>query len=178
MAPLPPNNTARYFFKYAVSGVPHKLIIRTDGEQTDDDISSLLSAILTEVGEGFFASASVGLDYQPAGSAFSVPAVYTGSVTTWGSGAAGDGGTPMFAGQAGRGLDGRRSTWHLFGFKGLSSVGDYRFPLSGSAPWAAAAAAIAAASGAFLTIGGVKATYHEYVNVGVNAYWQRQMRLT
>lgn len=177
MAPLPANNTPRYFFKYSVSGVPHKLTIRTLDTVSDGDVSDLISAILTAVGSGFYASAAVGLDYQPEGSDFSVPAEYTGSVTTWGSGGAGDLGTPMFAGMAGRGLDGRKMTWHLFGFKGLDSVADYRFTTAASAPWDEAAAAIAAADGMFLTIGGVKATLHPYVNVGVNSYWQRQMRL-
>jgi len=176
MAPLPANNTARYFFRYSCGGVNHKLIVRCTDEIVEGTISDVISTILDAIGDEFFASAAVGMDYQPSGSDFSVPATYTGLVTTWGSGSPADSGTPMFAGMAGRGSDGRRNTWHLFGFKRLGDVLDYRFNVSADAAWNEALAAIVAADGMFLTIGGTKAVYHPYVNVGVNAYWQRKMR--
>lgn len=176
MTPLPPNSTDRYLFKYEVSGVEHKLIIRTAPGTLASDVSDLISAVLADVGDGFWASSAVGMDFIAEGSNISIPSVYSGLVTTWGSGAAGDGGTPAFAGWAGRGLDGRKMTGHLFGFKSIGSIGDYRFTTASSAPWAEAFAEIAAAEDIFLTVGGSKAVLHPYVNIGFNSYWQRQMR--
>jgi len=176
VTPLPPNSTKRYFLDYAVSGVQHTILQRVDGAVDDASASTAFDSIFDLVGDSFFASEVLGMRVAASGSNITVPATYSGSNTTWGSGAAGDGGTPAFASMVGRGTDGKKGRWTLFGYKQIGSVGDYRFGVTGVSGWEDLYDTLQTFTGNFITIGGSDPVWHPYVNIGWNAYWQRNVR--
>ena len=176
MTPLPANNTARFYFDYSVSGIGHTLIMRVEDSATAVEASAAWDQLIGNVGDGFFASELTGMRYQAKNLDFSIPAIFSGTETSWGSSDGGDVNTPAFAGMAGRGGDGRKVTWHLFGYKQIPSVGDYRFNVAGVSGWEDQYNDLQASEGVWLTVGGTQPTWHAYVNVGYNSYWQRKER--
>jgi len=178
LTPSPPNASSRYFLDYEVSGVPHTLIDRCTTGQTAEQASDGFSSLIGPIGASFFSSTVVGMRYQEEGTDFSIDVPYTGEVTSWGSGAAGDSGTPEFAGMVSRANDGKKGKWRLFGYKNRASVGDFRFSVIGVEGWEDVYNYLQAETHHFNTIAGATPTWKSYVNLGVDAYWQRQMRKT
>lgn len=176
MAPLPPNNTDRWYFDYTAAGIDHTFLVRAAEGTTAAEVSTEISNLLTSIGIGFYASSFRSLRFQAKSLDFSIPATYSGSVTTWGSTTPDDTGRPTFSTLVGRSGDGRRARVSIFGFKGIASVGDYRFNVAGSTEWQDAVDQLNAAEGIWLSIGETQPTWYQYVNVGYNAYWQRKMR--
>jgi hypothetical protein len=115
--------------------------------------------------------------FQEAGTDFSIDVPYTGEVTSWGSGAAGDAGTPEFASLVSRSNDGKKGKLRIFGYKQRASVGDFRFSTIGVEGWEDVVAYLNAESHHFATVAGATPTWKQYVNLGVDAYWQRKMRI-
>jgi len=138
--------------------------------------SAAWDSIMEAVGDGFYSSVLDGIRFQAAGTDFSIPFTFTGTVSSWGSGAPDDVGKAAFASMVGRGVDGHKARMQFFGFKGIGSVADYRFSTDASAPWDELRTFMNTGTTLFLTIGGTKAIWYNYVNVGFNSYYQRKLR--
>lgn len=176
MAPLPENNTDRFLLDYEVGGVGHTLQMRVATGTTAAEASDAYASFLTQIGAQMLASSVTGMRFQEHGSNITIPATYSGAVTSWGSGSGGDFYKPWFVGFAGRGADGRKTKINLFGYKNPTEAGDYRIPVSVAEDLQNTYDNLVAAEGVWLTIGGTQPHWHQYVNLGANAYWQRKAR--
>jgi hypothetical protein len=93
---------------------------------------------------------------------------------TYGSGTPTTAQVPQYFDFVGRSTDGRRVRFSVFGANYLG--GDYRV-VAGENPGIDVVVTLLNASvNAWFTIGGLKAIWKSYANVGVNAYWQRAVR--
>lgn len=176
MAPLAPNLTDRYKVLYTVGGHQHAQIVRTEGV-SDGDWSETMDEYYTAVGAVCYAFTIDDVQFCFAGSTVFSPV--TGSLTgsTYGSG------TPAVAGEnayyysfigrtAGTGI---RVRFFQFGAKSLGS--DYRFaPGENTALDAALGIIDSGMLGMFMAADGNNPTWKPYINAGVNAYWQRNLR--
>lgn len=175
MAPLPANNTARYFLDYSVAGFSHTLINRVDPEVTDADAASVMDSFMDIVGAFCYPITVEGFRFQQAGLAVSYDVPWTGSAG-WGTGAAIPANTAQYYDFVGRDTSGRRVRVATFGAGLVTSGGDYRISPA-EATWVADALDALTQDGQmFLTIGGEVPVWKQYANCGVNAYWRNKVR--
>jgi len=174
MAPLSVDNTARYKVFYTVSGVQHVQQIRT-GAVSPSALGTYVDSYYTAIAPNIY---EVTIDQiQFAGSGSSVfNAVTTGiESSTYGSGSAAVAGeNAYFYDFVGRSSGGRRVRFTQYGAKTLG--GDYRFVSGEDTDLDGALDVIEAASSTWLAIDAIKPSWKSYINAGVNAYWQRQLR--
>lgn len=174
MAPLNPNNTERYKVFYTAAGVAHNQEIRTDGV-SPSALGAKLDEYYTELGDAIYETTIDDVQFAAQGSDIfnSVNAGVAGN--TYGSGdPAVVGEVPYFYSFIGRSTGGRRVRFFQFGAKGLG--GDYRFPAGENALLDAARGVIDGATNIWLAIDGITPVWKSYINAGVNAYWQRNVR--
>src|SRR4029450_1438935 len=86
MAPLPVENTKRYFLDYTVASKNHTCECRTATLATDADASTAFDDLFGALSPQLFAVTVQGMRVAALGSTVTLPAVYSGS-TTFGSGA-------------------------------------------------------------------------------------------
>lgn len=175
LAPLLPNNTARYFLDYSVASTSHTLGMRVDPEVTDADAISVLDSFMDVVGAFCYPITVEGLRFQQAGALVSYDVAWTGSAG-WGTGTS----VPAVAAQyydfVGRDTEGRRVRVAVFGAGLVTSGGDYRI-VDSEAGWVSdALAALTQDAQMFWTIGGEIPVWKQYINCGVNAYWRNKQR--
>lgn len=176
MAPLPPNSTDRYKIVYTVGGHQHSQIIRTEGID-DGDFSETMDEYYTAMSSAIYETTIDDVLFAPAGSNVFSPV--SGSITgsTYGSGSPSvEGENAYFYDFVGRSPgDGRRVRFFQYGAKGLG--GDYRFAPGENAALDAALAIIDSSTlGMWMAIGGNNPIWKPYIDAGVNAYWQRNLR--
>lgn len=179
MAPLPENNTGRYFVDYAFRNQGRSLQLRygvgTAVESLPFHAGVFLSALAPLMDDSWVIQ---GARIQSAGSPFSVPTVPPTLSVGPSGGTIAPANYPQFTTFVGRGtISGRRVRVFVYGLI-LGNDGSYRI----SAPTGALAAARNALIAALgednvgVTIGGDAPTWYNYVNQGFNSYWEREAR--
>lgn len=183
MAPLPPNNTARYLVNYRANGKEHTVQFRYgDGGVPGapdlafiGSVSAFLSAALPLLPSDFSVLTAF---YIPSGGTV---AFSTTPPTIVGTGAASvsDSEAPAYLTMVGRSDGGRRVRITLLGL-GVSPAqeegvyGDYRVTSSESTTVAALRTALDGS--AVIGIDGDDVNWYGYANLGYNRHWQDEMR--
>ena len=172
MAPLSPDNTARFRFHYTTISKQHAVQVRST--QSPAALGILMDTYFSAWGVTVAEFVVDFVDWAPAGSDIFNP------VTTGIEGNAYTGGT-FTADKAawtysliGRTTGGRRVRLTHFG--ALFLGGDYRFVAGESSPLDAVVAAVNAMGANILGIDGLAPVWKSYVNAGVNDHWLKELR--
>lgn len=175
MAPILPNNTARYFLDYSVAGKGHTFQVRCDPEATDGDAIANIDAFMDIVGAFCYPITVEGFRFQQAGSDVSYDVAWTGSAG-WGTGTAIPANSAQFYDFVGRDTAGVRVKLSVFGAGLVTSGGDYRI-VDSEAGWVSDALdSLVSDATFFWTVGGGIPVWKSYVNCGINAYWRNKIR--
>lgn len=175
MAPLPANNTKRYFLDYSVGGVEHTLLMRV-ATGTDDSLASgAFEDLLTELSAQLYSLTVLGMRVSAEGSDISLPATYSGA-TSFGSGAADKVGTAGYVTFLGRTADGRRTRISIFGNKTVQVGGDFRASGTEVGDFVDAIAWLQGNPSYFRSISGLGTTWYPYADTGYNSYWRNKLR--
>lgn len=180
MAPLPTNNTGRLVVKYSANGREHSIMFRYAGggapgvdfiERVDDFFIAANWVMPTDWTfiEWFYYEEGLNVSVPLSGA----PTPFAGGLTPFQSS------MPGFVSCIGRGTSGRRARLYLLGAAyspaaAIGDTGDYR--VYGSEESNIAALIFAATQLEVVTIFGDAVFWKDYVNLGFNAYWQRQGR--
>lgn len=174
MAPLPENNTPRFFVDYSVNGIEHTAQVRFSGATSPSAFGSTLNAFLNTVGPLIYQMLISQIRFQAAGTTFSNPVTTGIEGNTYGSGAPADNQTAQWLNFVGRSTGGRRVTFGLYGLKAIDDF--YRLNSGESSDLAAAVGILNGEATLWSAIDGIKAIWKPYANTGNNAYWQRKLR--
>ena len=174
MAPLPPNNTGRYFFDYSVGSIEHTGMIRANAVVSPAAMGTQIDNLMNALAPGLFVTTFVRLRWAPSGSNITTPVTSGFEGTTWGAGTPTADDIPSFLDFVGRSVGGRRCRFALFTHKfGLSG---YRITTGENTTIALALPNIQLGANSWLAIDNTKPVWYPYVDTGFNAYWQREVR--
>lgn len=177
MAPLPHNNTSLIYVDYETCGENHTLQMRyaaggsvSDAQQVVDNLFTAMSPVLQLV-------SIIGCRNQLIGTtvSFDVPwgfaSGYGGSVGTHEKSA-------YYMSFIGRTIQGRRLRFNFFGLTGpVDGTGhDYRYDRSSLAVVDDVLTELELNSASCVAIDGLNASWKQYANIGVNAYWRNHIR--
>jgi hypothetical protein len=177
MAPLPENTTDRFWLDYTDGINPHSFQARFAGGLT------AVPNIATQVDNFFLALSPILYGLTVLGARFSLAGTTISQPYTW-TGEASYGNFAMPATLAprqlcflGRGADGRRVRWFVFGWEAAPPT-PFRLDLSNPAELGDAWAILQAGPGtdAFLTISGGDPNLYSYVDVNYNSYFEEKAR--
>lgn len=177
MAPLPENNTNRFWVEYSDGINTHDLLCRYDDSGGGLTFAKASVALfLTALSPQWYAISITAARYSLASSNVSLPTTWSAS-TTYGTGAMPGSVAPRELAWLGRDNVGRRVRWFMFGCK-LETPNTYRFQLADNADLAEAWGVISDAQngGAFLTIAGEDPEMYSYISVNFNNYYEAQQR--
>lgn len=175
LTPLPINNTDRAWLKYTSMGKEHEICFRFPSTTAQATIVSTLATFagsakaLLPTTDSF-----TGLRHADSGSNLSFPLAWT-PVTGTSANAVELDDVAHFISMTGRSLGGYRCRVTLF----VPSIGDiYNFRTTAGANGQAAIfdSAVKAITPALVAVDGANVIWNGYVNIGYNAYWQRQVR--
>lgn len=172
MAPLNPNNTARFKTFYTSVGKQHTTQVR--GTVSPATLGGYMDVLFTALSPILYATTLDKVEFAAAGSNIFNPVTTGYEGNTYGSGAGSTAVAPYFIDFIGRSSGGRRVRCSVFGITILGL--DYKFQPGEDANVDAAILVPQAATGAFLAIDGIKPTWYSYADAGVNAYYQRKNR--
>ena len=176
MAPLPANNTDRYFLDYAVGPNNHTLEQRVAAGMLPAPAADAFDAFLTAIHTLLLEINIIGMRYQAHGSHVSLPVAWTGA-SSYGTGTPDLVDTTKYISYVGRSADGRRVRATVFGVSNPVADGDFRWENGANAAADAGRSALASFSADnWLTISGQHPTWNNYANVGINAYWRNHVR--
>lgn len=175
MAPLPPDNTPRYFLDYDTCGHGHTLMCRVNSTAVAADVAATISAFLTDLAPNLYLLTVTGFRFADAGTNVSLPVTWTGDATY------GDDVGPEYAsGQyydfVGRSPGGRRVRVAVFGAISLQVGDNYRISVAESTDMQDALAELVSDVDHFLAIDFGTPIWNQYANSGVNAYWRNKIR--
>lgn len=175
MTALPPSNTRRYFLDYVTCGEQHTLVMRTADTVSSDDASMKFATFLTAMSPAIYSLQVVRLRECVTGSNVSIPAEYTGT-EEFGSGVGPRVAVPNTWSFTGKDASGRRVRIELFG-RNVGLNDDYRLFGVDDTTIEATIAELESDGDYWKTIAGNVPFWNQYANEGVNAYWQRELRL-
>jgi len=176
MAPLPPENTRRFWVEYTDEVNVHELMVRLDTDATVADGITVVNDFFTALDPALYQITITGARFAEAGSTISNPVTWDGD-PTFGTGfMPAVNGPREFAWEA-RSADGRKASYSVYGMQ-LSTPADYRYGAGEQADLDAARSVLVAAhnAGTLCTISGAKGIFKLYVNVNFNSYWERAAR--
>lgn len=174
MAPLPPQNTARYFLDYTTTGRNHTMEVRAIGAHSPAAFGSVMNGILLATTSLYNLITVSTVRFAVNGSVVSNPVTSGIEGNTYGSGAGTADDAPRAINFVGRSPAGRRVRLMIFGYKG--GISTWRVTTAESVPIQNALATINGDANFFAAIDGIKAIWKPYVNVMYNAYWTRKVR--
>ena len=174
MAPLPPENTARYWVDYSVGGINHSFQVRFDGTTSPSALGSTLNAFLNTLAPLLNQIIIEGVRFAPEGTNISNPVVTGIEGNTYGVGTPAANETADFLNFVGRTAGGRRVTLAIYGILEVDDF--YRLNASESTIVASAVAILNGEEGLFLGIDGLNPVWKPYVNNAASGYWQRNLR--
>ncbi len=190
MAPLPPNNTTRLFLDYTSVGVPHTLMVRLPSAAPIPEINGFAFALGSVLVTRMFDTDSVyGARLSNVGSNFSFPLefdVNPGVITLFGNQWAQDP-ESVFLSIVGRsGTSGRKSRVEFFTSVSTAAwPSDNRYNPGEAGPvdtfrenMLSVLNGVSTGGLAAIAIDGSDVIYNQYVNIALNAYWQRKQRRT
>lgn len=175
MAPINPSNTKRYFLDYEVCGEQHTVCCRTDDATDADDASTAFDSVFTFMAPLLYETTVVRMRVCANGTNISLPATYSG-VGTWGTGLGPRSAVPDFWSFTAKDLTGRAVRIDLYG-RSSGVNADFRTAAVEDSSVTAALEYLNTASLVWYSIAGNPGFWNPYANIGVNAYWQRQLRL-
>lgn len=175
MAPLPHNNTDVWYLDYSTLTLNHTMEMRTSDAVTAVEVNDAFDGLLTAANGSIKEITILGLRKQESGSSFSLPIAWTGA-SNYGTGVGDPQDEASFLGFAGRGSDGRRVRIYLFGYLGIADRTTFRIARGSSTIVDDMLTQLETDPDLFKTIGGTTPSWKQYANVGLNAYWQRQLR--
>lgn len=177
MAPLPQNNTARFWVDYNDDVNEHTAMVRFDA--TVLDVPSALDTyheFLTDISDFLYEITIIGARWAEQGSDISIPVTWPGD-STYGT----DFMPPLLGPRQtrweGRDSSGRKGSLSLYGCK-YTTPDSYRIISIGANLPNLGVLAINAGSalGSFQSIGGNRMNMKNYVNVNFNSYWEAEAR--
>lgn len=177
MAPLPENNTARFWLDYTDGQNPHSLLVRYDQTQMPpSDVAEYVEAFFNALSPILYLVGVSGARYSSQGSNISLPFSWTGAAT-FGQFAMPAELAPRQLCFLGRDAVGRRSRWFVYGWE-AAPPNPFRLELNNPAELGAAWQVISDAqlAGAFISISGLNPTMYGYVDVNYNSYYEAKMR--
>jgi hypothetical protein len=174
MAPLSPSNTARFRFFYTNVAHQHSLEVRSLASPSA--LGVIVDNFLTALSPLLFATVLDSVTFAVAGSNVFNPVVTGIEGNTYNPSNVGTVASlaANYFNFIGRSSGGRRVRLAVFG--SITQGTDYRMIAGESAATDAAVNVLVAASPAIMCIDGLAAIWKSYVNVGVNAYWQKALR--
>jgi hypothetical protein len=177
MAPLPSNNTGCLFVDYTGCGEQHTMLIRYGAAGSAAAAMTVADALLSSLDPALLLITIDQVRDRPAGSNVSLPITWTGA-GSYGSGAGTHDQTADFCDFVGRSNDGRRCRISVFCFgeKVDTTNHDFRVLTSEATAIGDAVAALEAGVGAPVSIGGLAVSWHQYADIGTNAYWRNRIR--
>lgn len=177
MPALPGNNTAVLYVDYTVGTFTHTMQFRFNASGSASDAMAAADAFLTALSAGLVTLNITGARVRDAGGSVSYPVTWTGA-SSYGSGGANPDNSAYFFDFVGRSLDGRRCRVSVFGNSAAAdnTQHDFRLNASASATIANAIAALEADPNTPCSISGDTVNWHQYANVGTNAYWRNHIR--
>jgi hypothetical protein len=178
MAPLPPHNTARFWYDYNDGINDHSLLCRYVAT-VDFGISDVMAAVddfLNAVSDDLYLISTQGARFADAGSDISVPVTWEGAAT-YGAGTMPAVFAPRQTMWLGRDSLGRRFRVSLWGID-QTTPDNFRFASVGGNFVALAVASLATsgAAGAFRTISGNQPSLYNYADVQFNSHWETAAR--
>jgi len=177
LAPLPDNNTNRLWLDYRGEFGEHTVQFRT---ATTTDIFAFMDTIQLALdgASGMWSDTTLFYQWRFSGAGTNVSTVVR-TIALDGTALVPLGSPlyPRFWSVVGRSADGRRVRYSFFGSQ-FNLEGDYRLEPGDDARMDAIRGALAgeAAAGRLVSISGQQPLLATYLNVGYNAYWQRQRR--
>lgn len=175
MAPHDPKNTARFFLDYRTPLAEHTLVMRVNGAVSDAEAIATAEGYTNAVKGLLFGSTQwTQLRKAAAGTNVSFGVPWSPVQPTSGL-AQTQHFEPYFISMTGRDPNGIRAKLTQFGCTvGLDA--SYRVFPSENADIVPLLNYVQLTSNSFVTIAGAQPLWNTYVNVGYNAYWQRQQR--
>lgn len=172
MAPLPPESTPRFRVHYTVNSQQHAFQIRS--HESPSTIGTFIEAFLGAGAALFYSSVIDAVDFAADNSNVFNPVVTGAELFTWGTGAGSTANIPSYVNFIGRTALGRRVRLAVFGL-GVGAD-DYRF-IGGESIAADSMRQELVDFGAGIRgIDDATPVWKTYINAGVNAYWQRNVR--
>ena len=173
--PIPPTNTARLFVDYADGDTRHTVILRPQTGVTVAQLATWFNDFLTDNAGLFLTRVSFdGAREALINSNVTNPIAWTTVAGTNPSSPKTDG-KPWFLSFVGRSAQGHRTRMSIYG----AAYGDdsnYRITAAENAGVADAVTQLNDLQAKLGDITGSKAVWKDYINLGYNAYWQRQAR--
>lgn len=172
MAPLNPNNTARFRFHYVSVTKNHTFQVRSTASPAAVGIA--VDNFLDALSPAIFIQTITSVDFAPAGSDIFNPVVTGVEGNVHGVGAGSDFNIPWAYTFVGRTSGGRKVRLAVFGANTIS--GNYRVAPGEIAAVDAAITALIAGGSGFLGIDGIVPVWKNYANVQVNDHWVKEVR--
>jgi len=156
-------------------GTEHEMVFRFPAATAQATIVSELTTFANAVKNLMpTADSFLALRHQDAGSTVSFPLGWTAIAGTYASSMEVDD-EAKFIAISGRSLAGYRCRLTYFTPVPFDTSG-YRLPFSGAGALAGFLTAAQAISPALRAVDGVAVIWNQYINIGYNSYWQRQLR--
>jgi hypothetical protein len=176
MAPLPPENTARFWVDYNDGHNDHTLLMRYSPSAGLSAIQAVAADFLAALSPVLYLITITGARAANSGSVISVPESWGGD-STYGSSAQPAASAPLELCYVGRTTTGRMAKWFMYGFKGIVP-GSFRFYPSDDSNLDAADTILrnAGLTGKLLAIDGELPSVYPYINIQFNSYWESQAR--
>lgn len=175
LPPLPENNTDRAWLKYTSVGIEHEIMFRFPSATPQADIATAMGVFANAMKAYILTTDSFSaVRHQDAGSTVSFPIAFTAVVGTATGIDDGDD-KARFMSVTGRSLAGYRVKATLFTAQVTDATG-YRQARSSGNYADVMLDAIEAMAVQPRAIDGNLVVWNQYVNLGYNAYWQRDLR--
>jgi len=175
MPPISPDNTQRFWVDYTVCGYQHTLQCRAGSTVVASDAGATIAALFAVFDTSLFALTIDGFRSAVPGSNISVPETWPGDAG-YGSGAGVPADTANYYGLIGRGATGHKVRVYLFGATVSTFGGDYRISGGENALPGDAITALTSDGDIWLDVDYEVPIWHNYINVGTNAYWRNKVR--
>lgn len=177
MAPIPSNNTGVLFVDYNTCGEDHTIQMRYGSGGSVTDAMTVMENFLNALDPGLNLVTIIGARERAAGGNVTFPVAWTGAATYGGSAGTREK-TAQYIDFVGRSVGGVRLRVAMFGVGDVvdTTEHDYRFSRAASAVVDDALTALEASAVAPVAADGDAVSWHQYANVGVNAYWRNRIR--
>jgi hypothetical protein len=175
MAALPESSTERYRYTYQNSHNVHTIMFRTVSGTPTADVDAVMQALMSNIGVTCIASTVLALDKAAIGSDIFNPvgdSVLVGD--SFGSGAGTLAQDATFLGFVGRGDDGRRARFYLYGI-GFDEP-NFRLTAAESTGVATMLVTLNDPDVPLLTIGGSAPIWKGYANWKASDHWVKRAR--
>ena len=171
MAPLPEENTKRYWGLYTAAGDPHQVLMRVANTVTDAEAVAEMEDFFMQLQPDLGTDVVfVGMEVAALGSNVRNPVAISGPITGTGGGTIAGVQQPRSWTIKGRSVDGRRTGVTIFGVFANTPSNWKQEPIT-TAGLSDARDVLAAPGNFWLSISGLKPTWYDRVTVTYNDHW-------